>query len=114
MVQLANSCTDEAWKTRFIEACERFRFPYWDPCIPRQLNGKKPEGSDLPFQFGVPSIVSTEKVYVRRPERPNKLEVLNNPLFQYNFPEDYHYPHNPHGFWVVNSGNVSKSISFKS
>jgi len=110
MTAVASKYTDDASRKKYQNACTRFRFPYWDPCIPRQLLDSPLEisaGSRLSnHEFGIPMIVSCPKVFVRRPEAPDILEKIDNPLFQYKFPQAFHYPNNPGYFWDQAGQNV--------
>ena len=110
MVNKALKYSDETTRKSYLEACSRFRFPYWDPCIPRQLEGHHAHdsnhSSNLPHEFGIPKIVSSPKVFVRYPETPGELSEVDNPLYQYKFQEDFHYPNNPDSFWQHPSSNT--------
>ena len=80
MLRIAKMFTDHATQQKYLNACSRFRFPYWDPCIPRQTGTR--------YEFGIPQIVSRRQVYVRWPSDPETLALVNNPLHAYNFPKE--------------------------
>jgi tyrosinase len=110
MVNKAREYNDETIQKKYLDAASRFRFPYWDPCLPRQLkkglDGDSHDSSGVPNEFGVPMIVSSPKVFVRFPESPDQLTSVDNPLYQYNFPDSYHYPNNPGSFWQHPTRNI--------
>ena len=85
MFAIANEYTDKAIKAGYLEAVTRFRFPYWDPWMPRRHADINKDWNGL---FGVPEIVRAEEVFVRRPQAPKVLEPIDNPLFRYKVPSD--------------------------
>lgn len=87
MLEIVKGYKDEATRLKYLSACERFRYPYWDPCTPRQTAVERNRINGRPNEFGIPLIVSRKTVYVRRPETPEKLEEIPNPLHQYKFPK---------------------------
>ena len=80
MLGIAKQFTDHATQQKYLNACARFRHPYWDPCLPRQTGTK--------YEFGVPQIVSSPQVCVRWPSDPETLVPVDNPLYAYNFPKE--------------------------
>jgi hypothetical protein len=78
MVKIAKDFKDHDTQQRYLNACERFRFPYWDPCLPRQTINQA--------EFGVPKIVSSPSVYVKKSDNPEVLTPVNNPLYAFKFP----------------------------
>jgi len=111
MLKIANQYKDPSVRERYHIACSRFRFPYWDPCIPRHLD-EKPTHSDAlethSYNFGLPLLVSRETVFLRFPKSPDDLTPFSNPLHHYNFPEDQrNRSDNPEAFWSLKSNNVS-------
>jgi tyrosinase len=110
MVNQALKYTDESTKTKYLEACDRFRLPYWDPCLPRQLgedhSNDLSSSSTLPYEFGIPKIVSKPKVFVKKQESSSELSEVDNPLYQYKFPENFRYPNNTDLFWQHPSKNA--------
>lgn len=116
MLKTANQYQDPSVRERYHTACSRFRFPYWDPCIPRQLDDEQPTRSDAleihPYNFGVPLLVSRETVFLRFPKSPDELTQSSNPLHHYDFPEDRRYrSDNPEALWPLKSNNVGLSLS---
>jgi hypothetical protein len=115
MVKIAKSFHDEGTRQIYLDACSRFRFPYWDPCLPRQLiddlSGVPADSARFHHEFGIPKIVSTRRVYLRKPENPEILVEEDNPLYQYRFPTDFQAPNNPQSFWNHKLGNVRSSSS---
>lgn len=104
MLQVARSFDGQDAKQKYLNACERFRFPYWDPCLPREVDFERESGRSRP-EFGVPRIVSSRKVYLRKPHSPNVLSLEDNPLYQYKFPSEFQYPRNLDSFWNHRSSN---------
>ena len=100
MVKIARDFTDHDIQQKYLNACARFRFPYWDPCLPRQTSS--PFGQ---ADFGVPKIVSTRIVHVRKPDNPELLVPLDNPLYAFNFPTEVQPLDNPDFSWGE-QGNV--------
>lgn len=98
MVNIAKQYTDPGTQQKYLSACERFRYPYWDPCIPRKTSTQS--------QFGIPVIVSRPKVFVKWPKSPNDLTEVDNPLFSFKFPESVQPRNNQDFLWGQNS-NVS-------
>jgi hypothetical protein len=108
MLKVARSFDGEDAKQKYLNACERFRFPYWDPCLPRDVGFERESDRPLP-EFGVPRIVSTRKVYLRKPHSPIVLSLEDNPLYQYKFPREFQYPRNLDSFWNHRLSNVGSS-----
>lgn len=98
MLEIAEGFTDDATKQKYLSACERFRYPYWDPCIARQTTLEK--DSDHPNEYGIPVIVSSPNVYVRRPGKPDSLELIPNPLYEYKFPKQEQSVNNTDFLWA--------------
>ena len=86
---------------KYIKAVMDFRLPYWDYFRPRDfriefpgINGRRDKHGNLdpkdpgftsyPYDFGVPQILTLEKVIVQLPGGRSKLE--ENPLRTYWFP----------------------------
>lgn len=78
MVKIAKDFKYHDTQKRYLDACMRFRFPYWDPCLPRQTINHT--------DFGIPKIVSSPSVYVRQVDSPEELTPVKNPLYAFNFP----------------------------
>ena len=91
MVKIANQFTDQTIQQNYLDACARFRFPYWDPCLPRETSTQA--------QFGVPRIVSSPSVYVRKPANPELLVQVDNPLYSFKFPTAVQPLNNPDFSW---------------
>jgi Common central domain of tyrosinase len=112
MVKKAHEYSDESTQKKYLEACSRFRFPYWDPCLPRQLfpdpNTELDDTSGIPYEFGIPKIVSARKVFLRKPQNPDQLIEEDNPLYQFRFPDglEIESQDNPNAFWQRPSDNV--------
>lgn len=85
MYAIANSYNDESTKAGYLEAVRRFRFPYWDPWMPRRKADPHNNWNGL---FGVPEILRAQEVFVRRPEAPNGLQQMDNPLYRYTVPDN--------------------------
>lgn len=112
VLKQANAFEDDQTKERYLKAASRFRFPYWDPCLPRQLDGPIPkverQPTSLPYEFGIPRMISNPEVYLRFPNSPGELVKVDNPLYQYKFPKELQDPDNSGGFWEENSDNVNR------
>jgi hypothetical protein len=109
MVDIAGQFKDEATKQKYLKACERFRYPYWDPCTPRQIYMDR---DDRRNEYGIPLIVSRPSVHVRRPTNPEILEEIPNPLYQYTFPTVEQSIDNKDFLWerlAAGRGNVRQS-----
>jgi hypothetical protein len=100
MVGIAKQYRDDATKQRYLNACAKFRFPYWDPCLPRQTGYK--------YEFGIPQIVSSPQVWVRWPSDPETLVAEDNPLCSYKFPKEVQSD-NHHDFHWETMSNVRHS-----
>lgn len=111
MVKAAEEYSDEQWRQSYLEACSRFRFPYWDPCILRKVIY---ESSDDPMTiedgFGVPLIVSSQKVWLRWPHNPDTLTEEDNPLYQYKFPEIDRSSEEDIQYWRSFWGNRPRNV----
>lgn len=86
MAAIAAQYTDVKWKQIYTDALDRFRLPYWDPCMPRN----KVTGTTVREKmgrWGFPVILKTKDVYVRLPENPNELTPVPNPLYRFDFPD---------------------------
>ena len=105
MVRIANQYQDEALRKVYLEACSRFRFPYWDPCIPRHVLDQR-VGATTRLEFGIPLIVSTPEVYFREPHTPDTVTLRPNPLYRFNFPKDFQAATDKDSFWNPKSGNA--------
>ncbi len=101
MIDIAKQFTDHNTQQNYLTACARFRFPYWDPCLPR----KTFTGSE----FGVPKIVASPLVYVRMPDNPEVLVPRDNPLYSYKFPVDFQPLDNKAFLWDKFTENVRSS-----
>ncbi|KAK3069337.1 hypothetical protein LTR53_012400 [Teratosphaeriaceae sp. CCFEE 6253] len=92
MVSIARSYTDPAWQKTYLDACDRFKLPYWDVCMPRN---KTSEGATAKvkaangniWRWGFPKIFKTKDVFVRLPNSPTQLTLMPNPLYQFSFPK---------------------------
>ena len=89
MRKIADDFTDE--KVKYQNAARRFRLPYWDPFMPRNEVPKPTDGKAPRSIWGLPKILSREKVYVRNADKPKDLVQISNPLHHFTFPdkEDY-------------------------
>jgi tyrosinase len=90
---IADEFEDEV-KHKYLDALSRFRLPYWDLCMPRHSDKNlAPEKIQRAggWRWGFPAILKAESVHVRRPKTPNKLEPIDNPLYQFKFPENAEY-----------------------
>jgi hypothetical protein len=82
MKSIADKYTDDEGKREYVAALDRFRLPYWDPPMPRNLGTGR-------AVFGMPKILQAETVHVMLPGE-GKTEIAN-PLHSYEFPtpDDY-------------------------
>ena len=74
-------------KRKYQDAARRFRLPFWDPFMPRNKRDK----SEPKSIWGMPKILSAERVWVRRPDNPDKLIDIANPLASFAFPSEDDY-----------------------
>lgn len=82
MVSIAEAFPPQ-YQKRYLDACERFGIPYWDPFLPRQKVMNK--YGYLITKYGIPVIMSTKDVRVRTPRQPDPLITASNPLYSYQF-----------------------------
>lgn len=87
MVNQANKFQNQADRTKYLDACARFRLPYWDPLMPR----KKQKGTDISTVWGLPELFKRPQVYLKTPGSPNKFVLTTNPMFQFIFPTETEY-----------------------
>lgn len=83
-------------KPQYMKAAIRFRLPYWDPFVVRELYepvyndveqgaNTNARGGDAPtYRAGLPKILITARVKVEEPSG-YKVEI-DNPLYRYKFP----------------------------
>ncbi|KAL9612930.1 MAG: hypothetical protein Q9167_002513 [Letrouitia subvulpina] len=77
----------ECSRTYYLTAAKSFRLPYWDPWMPRySSNGSEGSTNGGGTWFGLPAILKAQEVFVRRPEKPNDLVEIDNPLYHYKVP----------------------------
>jgi hypothetical protein len=60
----------------------KFRIPYFDPLLPREKLVDQEQ-----YTYGIPVILMTKTVNVRRPGKTD-YEPMDNPLYQFKFPND--------------------------
>ncbi|KAF4626854.1 hypothetical protein G7Y89_g11303 [Cudoniella acicularis] len=86
MHDIANQFTQEPDKSLYLKAAERFRFPYWDPCMPRN---NVTNNADTPDEkiWGIPKILSVPEVWIRRPNSAVLIKIVN-PLHWLKFQND--------------------------
>ena len=80
-----------AEKRKYQDAARRFRLPFWDPFMPRNAPGSSSDPDNMNEIWGLPKILSVEKVWVRKPKNPNDLTEIFNPLASFAFPSDTEY-----------------------
>ena len=83
-----------AEKRKYQDAARRFRLPFWDPFMPRNAlrsNSEPDADEDKNKIWGLPEILSVERVWVRKPKTPNELTEIANPLASFAFPSDNEY-----------------------
>lgn len=68
---------------KYLNACERFGIPYWDPFLPRRKVMNK-YGYSI-AKCGVPVILSSYDVRIKTPRQPDQLVNVANPLYAYKF-----------------------------
>ena len=85
MTDIANQWTNEHERTKYLQAADRFRLPFWDPLLPR--NKVTPIiGKDLNNKiWGAPLILTKPKVYVKKPNEKTQTEI-DNPLASFKWP----------------------------
>ena len=77
-----------AEKRKHQDAARRFRLPFWDPFMPRNALRSNSDENEI---WGLPEILSVERVWVRKPKTPNELTEIANPLASFAFPSDNEY-----------------------
>ena len=84
---IAAQYKDEDQKILYGKAADRFRLPFWDPCLPRNgVDKQAPLYNGVHAEvWGLPKILGTETVWVRRPGK-TELEEMANPLYRFKFP----------------------------
>ena len=93
MRALADQFKEAAGEERqYQDAAKRFRLPFWDPFMPRN---KLEADSDPKAIWGLPEILSAEKVWVRRPKSSDELVDIANPLASFSFPSEDDYKRAP-------------------
>ena len=81
-----------AERGKYQDAARRFRLPFWDPFMPRNKLRSDSERKENPDGiWGLPKILSVEKVWVRKPKKPEELTEIANPLASFAFPSDNEY-----------------------
>ncbi|KAK4958258.1 hypothetical protein LTR10_004684 [Elasticomyces elasticus] len=91
MVAIAQSYADQTWQKTYLDACDRFRLPYWDVCMPRNntsdgATAKVKAAKGNIWRWGFPKVLKTKNVFVRFPNSPDQLTSMANPLYQFSFP----------------------------
>lgn len=84
MYEIANQFTDPERKKKYVETVLRFRLPYWDPWMPRNVADPVRNWSGM---FAFPTILRAQEVFVKRPSKPNEFERIDNPLYRYKMPD---------------------------
>lgn len=111
MVKVAQQYSDEQTRQKYLEACSQFRLPYWDPCIYRKVIYESSDGTvNIGDGFGVPLIVSRQKVFIRWPQDPSRLSEEDNPLYQYQFPKVDQSSEEDVEYWRSFWGNSVKNV----
>lgn len=77
---------EEPYQSDYIKAATNFRLPYWDPWMPRHSVDRAKGQQNWGAWFGVPAILRAQEVFVRRPDNPEKLVPIDNPLYRYKTP----------------------------
>lgn len=93
MIKKANEYDDDHKKT-YLDAAARFRLPYWDLAMPRNDDDSKATEKAKKlgvWRWGLPEILKRTEVYVRRPDKPDELHPMDNPLYSFNFPKEEEY-----------------------
>ena len=88
MRDIAQRYTDASEKKEYINAAERFRFPYWDPFVPRNRVSRNSQATEVDQEiWGLPKILMAEAVYVKYPNK-SVLKAIANPLRAYVLPDE--------------------------
>ncbi|KAK5196752.1 hypothetical protein LTR92_004297 [Exophiala xenobiotica] len=82
MVNIAKEFPPQ-YRKRYLEACEGFGIPYWDPFLPRRKILNK-YGYPI-TKCGIPVIMSSKDVRIRTPRHPDLPIDAPNPLYSYKF-----------------------------
>ena len=88
MQDIASQYTLQQEKIAYQNAVNKFRLPFWDPFLPRhKLNTSTDPIENI---WGVPEILATKNVWVKRPNPRGAAEVksIPNPLYQFTFPSE--------------------------
>jgi len=76
----------ESHRQIYQAAVLKFGLPYWDPFLPRQ---QLMNVHGYPFyRTGLPIIMTVPHVRVRKPDSPEDLINMPNPLYRFEFPEE--------------------------
>ncbi|KAI1611775.1 hypothetical protein EDD36DRAFT_496654 [Exophiala viscosa] len=82
MVNIARAFPPQ-YQKRYLDACEDFGIPYWDPFLPRRKILNK-YGYPI-TKCGIPVIMSSKDVRIRTPRQPDQPIDAPNPLYTYKF-----------------------------
>ncbi|KAI9804942.1 MAG: hypothetical protein M1833_006245 [Piccolia ochrophora] len=107
MHDIANQYRESSENEKYNRVADQFRFPYWDPLMPR----KPVERGVWTSRFGIPRIFEAENVMVRRPEDPKRLVSMKNPLYQFEFPDPSELGQKPPIDWatLINEARMPNS-----
>ena len=96
----------------YLAAARAFRLPYWDYFRPRDVDARFPgiklEGlrTSYDYDFRMPDILNVRDVMVRMPP-DDKLEIRNNPLYNFKFTEELNLDRD----WAKASLKVSRLMA---
>jgi tyrosinase len=82
MISIARAFPQQ-YQKRYLDACEGFGIPYWDPFLPRRKITNK-YGYSI-TKCGIPVIMSSKDVRIRTPRQPDSPINAPNPLYSYQF-----------------------------
>ncbi len=85
MREIADLYKDEGEMQKYQNAAARFRLPFWDPFMPRNIIEKTAKLKET--IFGVPQILRKKTVFVKH-WNSTELEEMANPLESFFFPSE--------------------------
>lgn len=86
MVKQANRYKNPKDQSRYLDAAAKFRLPYWDPLMPRNLQA---DGARFDTVWGLPELLKRPQVFLRHPDQPEVLKPFDNPMYKFVFPKNW-------------------------
>ena len=104
MLEIANEFNDKdkTLGARYLDACAKFRLPYWDIVMPRR---ERQPGAPPASIWATPQLLAKQQVYVRLPKDPKNLVPINNPMYSFAFPSPDDYERTGRADLLARMGN---------